>query len=319
MSAQTARDLAAFRETRRQYLGGTDMAAITGVSKWAGPVSVYLDKIGHPDEDEESLVMRRGIALERIIAEEFEHANPGLVTYKPRPIVRTDWGFPAGASVDFMVAELAHPRTPVAGLECKTAFRFGWRDWDEETADLPDAYYVQVQWYLAVTELPMFYSAADVGDERLRIVPVVPDLDIQATLIEAGREFWTRHVERGVPPQPIGLDADGPAIRRLFPETIPDPAVTIEDDAAEVLLSDYLAHKFKAEEAKRAAETAKQQLCVLMGEHERAVVGRWLLSWKPQERTTIDSARLRAERPDIAAAYSKTSESRTFAAPKEIT
>lgn len=319
MSAVAERKRCEFIASRRAYIGGTDIAAITGVSKYKGPVSVYLDKTGHPDEGEDTLMMRRGLALERFIAEEFERARPEYVTYRPRPVVRTDWGFPAGASVDFMVAERAHPRTPVAGLECKTAFRFGWREWDEETADLPDAYYTQVQWYLAVTGLPVFYSAADVGDERLRIVPVKPDAAIVATLVKAGRRFWTEHVETRIPPEPIGMESDGAAIRQLYPETVAEPPVALDGAEAEPLLSDYLAHRFKAEEHKRAAEEAKQRLCLLMGEHERATVGKWLLSWKPQERTTIDTRRLRAERPEIAAEYAKTSESRVFAAPKELT
>jgi len=33
VSAQTVRDLAAFRESRRSYLGGTDIAAITGAKR----------------------------------------------------------------------------------------------------------------------------------------------------------------------------------------------------------------------------------------------------------------------------------------------
>ena len=66
------------------------------------------------------------------------------------------------------------------------------------------------------------------------------------------------------------------------------------------------------------AERAKQQLQALMGEHESAIVGSWRLSWKRQSRTSIDSKRLKAERPDVAAEYSRTSESRVFGVPKEI-
>jgi putative phage-type endonuclease len=318
MSAATAH--AAFLEARRAYIGGTDIAAITGVSQWASPLSVYLDKTApEASDDSDSLPMRRGLALEQFIADEFERARPSLVTYHPRPIVRTDWGFPAGASVDRLVAQRDKPRTPVAVLECKTAFRFGWRDWDENSADLPDSYYVQCQWYLAVTGLSVIYGAADVGDEKLRIIPIEADERIQTRLIESGREFWQTHVERGVPPEPTGTDADAQALRRMYPETVEEPVVYIADEDAQTILSDYLAHKFNAETETRAAELAKQRLQSLMGENERAVVGRWRLTWAQQTRHTIDSKRLKAERPDIAAEYAKESVSRTFQPPKEIT
>ena len=316
MSAAT--DLATFRETRKQYLGGTDIAAILGVSQWASPLSVYLDKTGVPSDDKDSLQMRRGLALEQFIADEFERVHPEFVTWKARPKVRTDWGFPAGASTDRLIALREKPRTPVAILEAKTAFRFGWRDWDEANADLPDAYYVQQQWYLAVHDLPLSYGSADVGDDKLRIIPVKADKAVQMRLIQAGRVFWQQHVEKGIPPEPIGTDADRDALNRMYPNTIPDPPVYIEGDEAQVLLSDYLAHKFKAEEAKREAEKAKQGLQALMGEHESAVVGHYRLAWRKQTKTLIDSKRLKAERPEIAAEYSKQSESRSFGQPKEF-
>ena len=317
MNAATAHQL--FLENRRAYIGGTDIAAITGVSQWASPLSVYLDKTDPerlPDKD--SLPMRRGLALEQFIADEYERARPGFVTYKPRPVVRLDWGFPAGASIDRMVATAKHPRTPIAILECKTAFRDGWRTWDEDAGDIPDSYFVQVQWYLAVTDLPVVYGAADIGADKLSIIPFEADVRVQARLIEAGREFWTQHVETLVPPAPIGTEADHEALTRMWPETVPEPAVTIEDELADVILSDYMAHKFVAEQEKREAELAKQRLQALMGENEQAVVGKWRLTWKRQSKTLIDATRLKAERPDIAAEYAKTSESRVFGAPKEV-
>lgn len=320
MTARVATDLAAFRAQRTRYIGGTDIAGILGVSSWASPLSVYLDKTEPAKADDSStLAMRRGIALERFISDEFQLAKPGLVCWHPSPVIRTDWGFPAGASIDFFAADAAKPRTPVAVVETKTAFRFGWRDWDVDAKDLPDAYFIQVQWYLAVTELELAYGAADVGDDKLRIIPITADAAVQKRLIEAGREFWTKYVAAGIAPEPIGTDADHDALTRMYSDTIPSPAVYIEGKEATAILSDYIAYKFRAEENSREAETAKQRLQMLMGEHEQAVVGKWRLTWKRQTKTLIDATRLKAERPEIAAEYVKTSESRPFGAPKEIT
>ena len=66
------------------------------------------------------------------------------------------------------------------------------RQWSEAEADLPDSYYVQVQWYLAVTGLDLAYGAADTGREKLTVVPIAADPAVQARLIEAGRDFWQR-------------------------------------------------------------------------------------------------------------------------------
>lgn len=320
MNATAAHEL--FVLQRRAYLGGTDAAAIVGISPWATPLTVYLDKT-QPEarEDRETMAMRRGLVLERFIAAEFCRTHPGLVTYHPKPVLRTDWGFPAGASLDFYVARAERPRTPIAMLETKTAMSYySRRQWAEpspdrllEEGDLPDAYYTQVQWYLAVTELPLAYAAADTGDDSLTVVPIHPNERVQARLIDACRAFWTEHVEVGVAPEPSGSDRDGEALQRMWPDTVPEPTVTIEDELADLMVSDYLAHEFKAKEHKAAADKAKQQLQALMGENERAQVGSWLLSWKPVTASRIDSKRLRAERPEIAAAYSTESTSRRFA------
>ena len=312
-----ATSLAEFRVQRRWYIGGTDVAAIAGLSPWASPLSVYLDKIGESRDDRETLAMRRGLALEDFIASEFCRARRGLVTYKPRPIVRIDWGFPAGGSLDRMVAHESHPRTPIAVLDMKAALRFGRQQFDPETGELPDHYYIQLQWYMAVAELPQGYIAADVGDEDLRIVEVAPNEQVQQQLIRRAHDFWTRHVEPRIPPEPSGSEEDGKALARMWPETIPEPPLELDADA-DATLSDYLAHKFKAEEHGREADAAKQKLCALMGEHEAALLPGWRLAWKQQVRKSIDTKALRAAHPAIAEEFTRESTSRPFLV-KEIT
>lgn len=316
----TATAHAEFVAQRRAYIGGTDISAIIGVSPWATPLSVYLDKTA-PEQAElkDSLPMRRGLALEKFIADEFMRET-GLICWHPAPIVRTDWGFPAGASLDYLVAYPEHPRTPIGLMDAKAAMSFyGRQQWKApdphrgyEEGDLPDAYYTQLAWYLAVTELPRAWGVADTGDDSLIKVPVKPNAKVQEKLIDAGLRFWTEHVLAGIPPEPSGTDTDHDALQRMWPETVPEPPVYIEDDVAEGVLSDYLAHKLKAKEHGAQADLAQQRLESLMGEHEHAVVGGWHLSWKPITSNRIDSKRLKAELPEVAAQYSKPSTSRRF-------
>ncbi len=321
MSTVAERKHRAFLEGRRAYIGGTDIAAILGVNRWSSPLQVWRDKTDpQPWSDSGSLAARRGQALEDFIADEFTREHPEFVTYRKQPIIRDDWGFPAGASVDRLVARVERPRTPVAVLEAKTAFRYGWRDWNEETGDLPDAYYVQQQWYLAVTGLPLCYGVADVGDPaRLRIIPIRPDERVQRRCIEAAARFWNEHVLTGEPPAPDGSNGDGEVLRELYPGVVPDPAVVLDDPDAAGLLRKHLEAKGRADSAKREAEAAKQQLCALMGEHEKALVDGWLLTWKTQTRQTLDTKALRKAHPAIAGEFTRTTETRVFGPPKETT
>ncbi len=313
---------AQFVESRRGYLGGTDIAAVVGVSPWASPLSVYMDKVQPQDAPErDSLPMRRGLALERFIAEEFVREHPEFVFYHPAPIVRTDWGFPAGASIDFMLAAVDKPRTPVALMDSKCAFGFrSSKLWSEADEDLPDHYFVQLQWYMAIAELPIGYGVADTGGDKLTVVEVHADELTQARLIQAGRDFWTRHVVASEPPKPTGHKADSEALAHMWPETIPDPPLEITDVETQNVLGDYLSHSFKAKEHAEKADAAKQKLQAVMGERETAIVGNmWRLSWKQQTRKTIDTKALRKELPQVADEYTRETTSRVFAQPKEIT
>ena len=65
-----------------------------------------------------------------------------------------------------------------------------------------------------------------------------------------------------------------------------------------------------AEEAEAAAEALRDRLKAAMGDAELLVAGPYKLTYKPVTRTSIDGKRLAADHPDIAAAYSKTIQTR---------
>ncbi|MDP3766551.1 MAG: YqaJ viral recombinase family protein, partial [Dehalococcoidia bacterium] len=66
-------DDAAWLAARRAGIGGTDAAAILGLSPFRTPLDVYLDKTGAAqDERTETQPMRWGKALEPVIAEAVE-------------------------------------------------------------------------------------------------------------------------------------------------------------------------------------------------------------------------------------------------------
>ena len=53
---------------RRKTIGGSDAAAIVGLSKWASPFSVWADKTGRVPAKEDNEAMRQGRDLEDYVA-----------------------------------------------------------------------------------------------------------------------------------------------------------------------------------------------------------------------------------------------------------
>jgi putative phage-type endonuclease len=313
---------AAFLEARRRFIGGSDIGAIVGLSTYATPLTVYLDKVGESQPQAETLAMRRGKVMEPFIAREFHRQHPGLVVIRRQEqVVRTDWGFPAGASLDgFVAAQGDKSKTPVGAFESKTAYGWTARDWDAKTEDVPDSYFCQGVWNLAVSGMEEIYVVADIGDPEKLIVVVfraTPEVKrVQLSLIKHARDFWRNHVERLIPPEPNGSERDSDAIRGMFRRTIP---VTVELEGASTVVERYNRGHEMETKGKEVKARAKQELELLLGSGEQAIVdGRWRYSWKPSTKRSVDMDRLMVEYPEAWKAVMKETTTRRFGAPKEV-
>ena len=54
---------------RKNYIGGSDCAAVLGMSRWGSPLTVWMEKTGQSEVKEENLAMKLGNKLEQIVAE----------------------------------------------------------------------------------------------------------------------------------------------------------------------------------------------------------------------------------------------------------
>lgn len=66
------------------------------------------------------------------------------------------------------------------------------------------------------------------------------------------------------------------------------------------------------EEAQAAADALKDRVKAHMGTDEQLTAGPYKVTWKAVTSTRIDSKRLTAEHPDIAASYTVTTTARRF-------
>lgn len=198
---------------RRKGLGGSDAAAVAGLNPYAGPWSVWADKVGlDVPEREESEAMRWGTLLEPVIS--IEAAGRFGLDVRPSPglVAHPDLGWQL-ATPDGLVGDDAL-------LEIKNV---GARQADAWESGPPDMYWTQGLHYVAVTGRDTVHFVALVGGQRLVHHPVTyttADID-GLTKIEA--DFWA-HVEAQSPPPAWPADID--ALGRLDV----DPADTAVDD-----------------------------------------------------------------------------------------
>ena len=288
-------------DARRTGIGGSDVAAILGLSPWKSPVMVYMDKIGESPDQEENEAMYWGNVLEDVVAKEFEKRTGMKVKRKNAIIRHADYPWML-ANVDRLIIGQK------AGLECKTANEYAKDAWDGDKA--PDVYILQCMHYMAVTGFKEWWIAVLIGGNKFHFKKIERDEELITFLIEKESEFW-KLVENRTPPELDGSEASANLLKVMYPVSEPESAIDLPPDGAE-WLDRYIRAKEAIEAAEAEKELAENQLKAMMQETETAWSGTRKITWKTQYRKSIDSKRLQAEKPDIYTAYLKESPSRPF-------
>lgn len=289
-------------EARRGGIGGSDCAAIMGANAYASPLSVYADKIGDAPDRGTNEAMRQGNDFEAYVADRFTEET-GIKLRKLNRILQHP-------QYPWMLANI--DRDVVGGdggFEAKTTNLLNKHDF--EGGEVPLNYMWQCQHYMAVTGAPYWYLAILVLGKSFHIFRIDRDETLIAQLIAAEMEFWQEHVLRRIPPLPTGTDADDDAIDALYPASDDDyGSVDLTDVTAALDLLDLLKNDKSAldRRIKEAEETVK----LALGNREKGNADRWRVSWKSISRSSIDSKRLKAEMPEIASKYMRTSDARTL-------
>jgi len=263
-------------EQRRAWLGGTDMAAIAGLSPYARPVDVWLDKLGEAPPRAASPMMAMGSLLEPVVADLFTEAT-GIKLRRP-----------AGASHDRLRPWLGGFVDRWAGSDALFEAKWAERSdrWGEQgTSRVPPHYAVQVQHYLGVTGRSTGYLAVLLGYADFRWYTLERDEEVIEQLRELGRRFWHENVLAGVPPEPDGSESYSAMLRRKY-----RPAGELELVASaeqQVLWAQYLDAVGIRDAAAERVERAAQRLQASMGTATRLLFGDGHITWRAYEERRV--------------------------------
>lgn len=286
-------------EARRKGIGGSDASAIMGQNPWASPLTVYFDKVGIAPEKTESEAMRQGTDCEEVVAARFTRET-GLKVKRCHKLIQHP-------NYPWMLANIDRQIVckGFVGLECKTTSPFNRTDFGE--GSIPPNYYWQCQHYMAVTGAEEWYLAVMIFSTAFHVFKIPRDEVAIAQLIEAERDFWLNNVTAGVTPYPSGIDAEDSVIDSIYASRRDRPA-DIGDMRQQ--LEVLALHEQEAKALEEKIKAIKQQLKLRMGECTTAACGRFLITWRDETRTTLDTKRLKLEQPETFAMYAKTSVSR---------
>ena len=275
---------------RQKGIGGSDVAAILGMSPWRTPYQVWEEKTTPIDEtaaEDDRPALYWGRVLEAPIRQAYADKTGRTVTKPAEAFVSSKY--------PFMCANLDGIADDGRVVEFKTSSKSdGWGE--VGTDEIPDYYMTQVQHYLAVTGVKTADVAVLIGGNDFRIYTVEADEELQALLIERESEFWAL-VESRTPPD---LTSTKDAARRYRVATAKK---AVEATAGDVVDAWTKLCAIKEQKSLLDAKEKTYQLRIMEFMQDAVSLkrdGKTIASWSaPSSRKTINSKKLKEKFLDV--------------------
>lgn len=284
-------------EERRKGIGGSDVAAIMGLSPWKTAYQVYREKRKEVEDWGGNSLTDWGKRMEPAIRQWYSDETgrdvrlPDKIMYHPQH--------------PFMLASLDGFTDDGRVVEIKTA-RSG-KDWGEPgTNQIPDYYAVQVHHYMTITGFQVADIPVSIAGGSPSLYIVEADKEISEMIIEACAKFWER-VQSGNPPDPVTY-AD--AVAR-FGKIKSDGSIIATTELIEAIAG-LKQIRAQIKELEEHEEAWKARIIIALGEQADTLIdsaGQTLVTYKlANGRKLFDSKSLEKEMPEVYQKYLKQSE-----------
>lgn len=277
-------------QARRSGIGGSDAAAIVGLSPYRTALDIYHEKVGAVADDEQTPSQKRGLLLEDVVVQAYTALTGKQVR---RQAQRTHGSFPfIIANIDRQIFANGDPRgTGLLEVKCPSIRPF----LRYQREGLPDHMVVQGQHYLGVTGYAwMAFAIFNADLWKLVHFEIERDDKFIAALFEKEIAFWQNHVEKRVPPEILTAVLAPPS-------NMPDVAGAIpqrEDPEWAAAVESYNQAVTLAETAEQVHVAAKARLQELLGAYGVAEGADLRVYWREMAgRKSFDRKALEGARP----------------------
>nr|WP_229222696.1 YqaJ viral recombinase family protein [Enterobacter hormaechei] len=287
---------------RTKYLGGSDVAAILGISPWRTPLEVYLDKVQpceKPVDPNKQRVFTRGQRMEPYVIDLLAEETGMEIIHRGNRYIHRDYGF--------IAAEIDAEAASGENIEIKTVSPFKAKEWGEVQTDaIPVHYTAQAMHGLMVTGKQVCVFGVLIGGDDFRIYRVERDEETIQAILEKEVAFWDR-IKNLNPPEATSVSD----ISLMFEK---DAGTSIEADGkALVLFNDLRDMKSRFKSLEEEIEVSEEKLKLYMQEHSILTLdGKPLCTWKTQVSNRFDQKAFQLEHPGLYEKFKKTTSSRVF-------
>lgn len=322
---------------RKCGIGGSDVAAVLGLSPWKTPLDVWNDKLGLSEDKEPSEAAYWGTTLEETVAKEFQRRtamtvqrvnhqftdkdNAWMIANIDRAIVNPDIAkrvWPCLKQSDLAKYD-GRPLTTDIAFEAKTANAFAADLWGPsqeleikqnnlKTEHVIPLYYeTQIQWYCGILRLRGMYLAVLIGGSDFRMYWIDARADVFHAIKEKCSAFWHNNVLTKTPPEPININD----VLKLYGKSN-GQSMEAEGDLA-VDYGEYSRLAGEIQELKKQQEAVKSKIAIAMKDNEILTLGgKKVLTYKTQTRKIFDTEKFKNDSVDEYYQYLKTSSTRVM-------
>lgn len=279
---------------RKKGIGGSDVAAILGISPWRTALDVYNDKLSPVIEDEPNEDMKRGIRAERYILEEYvettgESVKTNLDTLvdKKYPFMRAN--IDAKVMDENVLVEAKSTKAPISS-------------WSN---GIPEYYKAQVAYYAMLADservdIPVLFSGWTYA-----CFTYWRDYEFEAKIKQSVIDFWEDHIVKGIPPEPQSLEE----LKVAYP-IIDDELVKKADGHIRHIVSEFKEVSDQVKKLEEEKESLKKTILIYMGNAGLLDAGFCKLALKDRTINRLDTNALKVNNPDIYQNYLKETHSR---------
>jgi putative phage-type endonuclease len=285
---------------RKQGIGGSDVAAIMGLSPWKTELGVYLDKVSD-FVDEDNKTLQRGRDLEEYV----------LKTYvrDKNVSIETDLSQVRDKEYPFLVG---HPDGKVKDtnifIEAKSYYG-NLKDWNGE---IPIYYKTQIAHYAYLTDADYVDVAVLADRWTYGCYTYHRDVEFENKIKQASIDFWQNHVLKKIAPEISCIDD----AHKLYPTS--NESIKESDGDLDAELSKLIGLQESKKIIAKEEESIKTQIMDFMGNASvlTSNLG-YKITWKSQKQHRINSSLLKKDDPTLYEKYCHDISVRPFKLLKE--
>jgi predicted phage-related endonuclease len=281
------------------FIGGSDISAVLGLSKFKTPYQTYLEKIGESPElskYEHDFFMRRKLA-EKYIIEVYSSIEKTEIIHRNEIHIDNEYDF-FRSEIDF---DFKKDNIFWNGEAKSISIWDDSSKWGESFTDfIPKDYLLQVQWGLMCSGRDKCNLIAMKGFDDFRQYYIYRNDELISHLRDEALKFWD-NVQNKIPPNPS-------TVKDFELKGCNNRPVEADD----YILS-MINRKKNLDLMVDELDNVKDEIKKFIGENETLMYkGDVLATWKEQSTTRGDFLSLEKSHPDIAKEFKKTTKSRTL-------